>query len=136
MIFFSRFSSSAAGSLQLQIIELGFWQNKTPKISQPLSFLQQFVCFQMSAAHSAWSISPDQYFNLLVDIYSKLLHKLRGVELQSKSPFVPALRRFGNNSHYPGLLLCWDINEHISPPSVPPSFHSEPTSGAETTSQL
>lgn len=80
----------------------------------------------MSAAHPAWSISPDQYFNLLVDIYSVLLNKLRGVELQSESPFLSALWSFGNNSHYPELLLCWDINEPISFPSVSPKFNSEP----------
>lgn len=47
--------------------------SEAPKIS----FLQQFVCFQMSAAHSAWSIFPHQYFHLLVDIYSALLNKRR-----------------------------------------------------------
>lgn len=72
--------------------QCNFHRNQTTSISQPALF-RWSVCFQMSAG---WNISPNQWFNLLLGIYSTLLNILYYTELhgwESKSEFSPLFSR-------------------------------------------
>lgn len=72
-IYFSP-SSSPDGRLQLQIISWAFGRIKCPKYF--CGFLAPVCLFPDVCSLFSVKYFPDQYFNLLVDIYSVLLNKL------------------------------------------------------------